>query len=328
MINSSNPDKVAKALKSTSNPVIALRDGELVCQFIKMTGVKWHDASGKTFFLVSKYEREEMEADGLAYVTAESDGTYEGLHYLAFDGEKNIDVPSFLYNEKNRKFRVGVNFKKMAYDEMRRRGNASIAVKNKMVIARKAETGEPIMAHTHNAYEAGYMAGDEQWVLEYVGSDSGSWTNSTEEFFKRYEFFAATEDGRAIFAPRDARYVWVHLFGDYIGCMPNWGDSIAAMTNPQINITNPSDVYACSYIEFYGHEDQDGAYVIVQELFIGAPEPVILEFEEALEGFVETTFGIPKSMISASNLSNFLKESLGVPEEQSVLEGKVAKAIA
>jgi hypothetical protein len=33
-------------------------------------------------------------------------------------------------------------------------------------------------------------------------------------------------------------------------------------------------------------------------------------------------------MISASNLSNFLKESLGVPEELSVLQSKVTAAIA
>jgi len=328
LVNSTDPAKVAKALKSASNPVIAFKDGEVVCQFIKMTGIKWHDASGKTFFLISKDEREELKEDGLAYITGISEGTYETLKFFAFDGEKDIKVPAYLYNEKNRKFRVGVNFKRSAYKKVQETGEASVAVKNKMVIARRAETGEPIMAHTHNSYEADYKAGDEQWVLEYVNSDSGSWTNSTEEFFKRYEFYAATEDGRAIFAPRDARYVWVHLFGDFIGCIPQWGDAMVAMSNPQINITNPDDVYACSYIEFYGNEDMDGAYVVVKELFIGAPEPVILEFKETLEGYLEATFGIPKSTISASNLSNFLRESLGVPEELDVLQGKIATALA
>ena len=102
---------------------------------------------------------------------------------------------------------------------------------------------------------------------------------------------------------------------------------MVAMTNPQINVTNPDDVYACSYIEFYGTENVNGAYELVKVLYLGAPEPVILEFQKTLEGYVNHTFGIPKSAISASNLSAFLKETMGVPAELEVLQSKVKKAI-
>ncbi len=330
LINSTNPEKVAKVLKKAENPAIALRDGEIVCQFVPLTGIKWHDDKGNIFFLISRYEREEMEADSLGYITAESDGTYESLKYIAHNGTKLIPVPRYLYNEKNRKFTVGVNFKAMAYAEMRKRGNASIAIKNALrpVYARQSEEGEFIMAHTFGAYEAQEVAkGNGSWFVDYCEGGNGGWEVSEKEFFNRYEFYSVAEDGRAIFIAKAARYVWCHLFGDFIGCIPQWGDSMVAMSNPQVNITNPDDVYACSYIEFYGKEDIPGGYLIVQELFIGAPEYVLMEFAETLKGYLSTEFGIPKERISASNLSNFLRETLGVPEVEGV-QAMVAKAVA
>ena len=219
----------------------------------------------------------------------------------------------------------------MAYNELRKQRNAGIFRKNtgRPVYARKSETGELIMAHTFGAYEAAEVAkGEGAWIVDYVDGGNGGWEVSAEEFAKRYEFYGAAEDGRGIFVAKSARYIWVHLLGSFIFCIPQWGDSMVAMTNPQVNLTNPSDVYACSYVEFYGTENVEGAYELVETLFLGAPEPVILEFKETLEGYLEATFGIPKSTISASNLSNFLRESLGVPEELDVLQGKIATALA
>ena len=330
LINSTNPDKVAKVLKKAENPAIALSEGKIVCQFVPLTGILWHDAQGNKFYLVSRYEREEMEADHLGYLTAESNGTYESLKYIAYNGTELVSVPRYLYNEKNRKFTVGVNFKTMAYEEMRKRGNASIAIKNALrpVYARKSETGEFIMAHTFGAYEAQEIAkGGGAWVVDYVEGGNGGWEVSQEEFRKRYEIYSVAEDGRGIFIAKAARYVWCHLFGDFIGCIPQWGDSMVAMSNPQVNITNPEDVYACSYIEFFGKEDIPGGYLVVEMLFLGAPEPVVLEFTETLKGYLSTEFGIPKTTISASNLSNFLRETLGVPTTEGV-QAKVAQAVA
>lgn len=331
LINSSKPEKVEKALKKPENPAIALKNGKLVCQWVPMVGIKWHDAQGRIFFLISKWDREELEADGLGYVTAESDGTYENITYLAFDGEKMVDVPGVLYNERNKAFKVGVNVKAMAYAEMRKRCNAGIFRKNagRPVYARKSETGELIMAHTFGAYEAAEVAkGNGSWLVDYVEGGNGGWEVSEKEFFARYEFYSVAEDGRAIFMPTSAKSVWVHLLGNYIFCIPQWGDSMVAMTNPQVNVTNPDDIYACSYVEFYGTEQVSGAYELVMTLYLGAPEPVILEFQKTLEGYLNNTFGIPKSAISASNLSNFLRETMGVPQELSVLQGHVSKAVA
>ncbi len=327
LIDSSNPEKVAKALKKAENPVIAYQNGEIVCQMVPMTGILWHDKQGRKFYLASKYEREELEADGLGYITAESDGTYESLHYIAFDGQEQVSVPRELYNEKNRCFVVGVNFKALAYAKMAKDGNASIAIKNalKPVYARKADTGEFIMAHTNGAFEAAEYAADDVWQVEYC-SGGGSWGVKNEEFFARYEFHSVDEQGRAIFIAKAARYVWVHLFGDFIGCIPQWGDAMVAMSNPQVNITKPDDVYACSYIEFYGKEDMEGAYIVVDELYLGAPEAVILEFADAVAGFVETTFGIPKTSISASNLCGFIHEKLAVPSTEGMIE-KISLAV-
>jgi hypothetical protein len=331
LINSSNPEKVAKALKKPENPAIARRDGELVCQFVPMTGIKWHDIEGNIYFLISRWDREELEADGLGYITAESDGTYENIRYIAFDGEKEVDVPRYLWNENNKKFQVGVNVKKMAYDELRKQRNAGIFRKNagRPVYARKSETGELIMAHTFGAYEAAEVAkGEGAWIVDYVDGGNGGWEVSAEEFIKRYEFDSVAEDGRGIFVAKSARYIWVHLLGSFIFCIPQWGDSMVAMTNPQINLTNPDDVYACSYVEFYGTENVEGAYELIETLFLGASEPAILEFADALEGYLETTFGIPKSVITASNLHNFLNETLAVPADLEVLQGKLASKIA
>lgn len=331
LINSSKPEKVEKALKKPENPAIVLKDGELVCQWVPMTGIKWHDDLGRIFFLISKWDKEELEADGLGYITAESDGTYENIRYIANDGKQEVEVPQVLYNEKNKAFKVGANVKAMAYAEMRKRCNAGIFRKNvgRPVYARKTETGELIMAHTFGAYEAAEVAkGNGAWLVDYVEGGNGGWEVSEKEFFARYEFAAVAEDGRAIFLPTSAKSVWIHLLGSYIFCIPQWGDSMVAMTNPQVNVTNPDDVYACSYVEFYGTENVSGAYELVMILYLGAPEPVILEFQETLEGYLNTTFGIPKSEITASNLSNFLKETMGVPQELEVLQGKVTKAIA
>jgi hypothetical protein len=87
-------------------------------------------------------------------------------------------------------------------------------------------------------------------------------------------------------------------------------------------------VYACSYIIFYGKEDNDGAYIVIKHVSLGQDEAIVLEFAEALAGFVETTFGIPKQQISASNLNTFLIENLCVPSEDCGIEAKVAKALA
>jgi len=331
LINCTKPEKIAKALKKPENPAIAYVEGKLVCQWISLTGIKWHDDLGRKFFLISRWDREELEFDHLGYVTAESDGTYENITYLAFDGEKMVDVPRVLYNERDKAFTVGVNVKKMAYAEMRKRCNAGIYRKNlgRPVYARQTETGELIMAHTFGAYEAAEKAkGNGAWLVDYVDGGNGGWEVSAEEFSKRYEIASVAEDGRAIFLPTSAKSVWVHLLGNYIFCIPKWGDSMVAMSNPQINVTNPNDVYACSYIEFHGTEHVAGGYELVMVLYLGAPEPVILEFQETLEGYLTTTFGIPKSMISASNLSNFLKETMGVPQELSVLQEKVSHAVA
>ena len=327
LLDSSNPEKVEKALKKAENPVIAYQNGEIICQMVPMTGILWHDKLGRKFYLASKYEREELEADGLGYITAESEGTYETLRYIAFDGQEEVSVPRELYNEKNRRFVVGVSFKALAYSKMAKDGNASIAIKNalKPVYARKADTGEFLMAHTNGAYEAAEYAADDVWQVEYC-SGGGSWGVKNEEFFARYEFHSVDEQGRAIFIAKAARYVWVHLFGDFIGCIPQWGDAMVAMSNPQVNITKPDDVYACSYIEFYGKEDMEGAYIVVDELYLGAPEPVVAEFADALAGFVETTFGIPKSSISASNLCGFIHDKLAVPSVDGLIE-KISLAV-
>ncbi|MBP5215619.1 MAG: hypothetical protein J6039_03570 [Alphaproteobacteria bacterium] len=330
LINSSKPEKVEKALKKPENPAIVLKDGKLVCQWVPMIGIKWHDDRGRIFFLISKWDVQELEADGLGYITAESDGTYENIRYIANDGTKEVEVPNVLYNERNKAFKVGVNVKAMAYSEMRKRCSAGIFRKNagRPVYARKSETGELIMAHTFGAYEAAEVAkGNGAWLVDYVEGGNGGWEVSGKEFLARYEFAYVAEDGRAVFMPTSAKSVWVHLLGNYIFCIPQWGDSMVAMTNPQINVTNPDDVYACSYIEFYGTENVNGAYELVKVLYLGAPEPVILEFQKTLEGYVNHTFGIPKSAISASNLSAFLKETMGVPAELEVLQSKVKKAI-
>ena len=330
LINSSKPEKVEKALKKPENPAIVLKDGKLVCQWVPMIGIKWHDDRGRIFFLISKWDVQELEADGLGYITAESDGTYKNIRYIANDGTKEVEVPNVLYNERNKAFKVGVNVKAMAYSEMRKRCSAGIFRKNagRPVYARKSETGELIMAHTFGAYEAAEVAkGNGAWLVDYVEGGNGGWEVSGKEFLARYEFAYVAEDGRAVFMPTSAKSVWVHLLGNYIFCIPQWGDSMVAMTNPQINVTNPDDVYACSYIEFYGTENVNGAYELVKVLYLGAPEPVILEFQKTLEGYVNHTFGIPKSAISASNLSAFLKETMGVPAELEVLQSKVKKAI-
>lgn len=329
LINSTIPKNVDKALKKRENPAIVLHNGEIICQFIPLIGILWHDDKGNKFYLVSRFEREEMEADHLGYLTAESDGTYENLEYIAYDGVNFVTPPRYLYNEKNRKFTVGVNFKKMAYAEMQKRGNASIAIKNALrpIYARLSEEGEFIMAHTFGAYEAQKVAhANGSWFVEYCEGGNGSWEVSQEEFFKRYEFHSVADDGRAIFIAKAERYVWCHLFGDFIGCIPMWDDSMVAVSNPQINITNPKDVYACSYVEFFGKEDIPGSYIVIEQLFIGAPEPIILEFAEALKGYLTATFGIPKNEISASNLSVFLRETIGVPTTEGI-QTKVAQAI-
>jgi len=332
LINCTKPEKIAKALKKPENPAIAYVEGKLVCQWIPLTGIKWHDDQGRQFFLISRWERAELEFDNLGYVTAESDGFhYESVKFFAFDGKHNIKVPKVLFNECNRAFCVGWNPKDEAYKKMEKEGKAHICQKSgaRPVYARQTETGELIMAHTFGAYEASEVAkGGGAWHVDYVEGGNGGWEVSAEEFFKRYEFFDVAEDGRAIFMPTDARSVWVHMLGSYIFCIPRWGDAMVAMTNPQVNITNPDDVYACSYIEFYGTESVPGSYELVKVLYLGAPEPVILEFQETLEGYLTTTFGIPKSAITASNLSNFLKETMGVPQELSVLQGKLTKAVA
>lgn len=328
LINSTNPEKVAKVLKKKENPAIALKEGEIVCQLIPLTGIKWHDDNKNIFWLISKWEKDELEADNLPYLTAESNGTYESIRYEAYDGQQNVAVPKVLYNENNRRFQVGVNFKALAYAKMKREGVASIAVKNslRLVRIRKAETGEFIMAHTFGAYEAQQIAKEDSYSVEYV-EGNGHWEVSGEEVAKRYEFYSVDEEGRGIFIATEARYVWVHLWGDFIGCIPQWGDSMVAMSNPQVNITNPDDVYACSYIEFYGTENIPGGYIIVDELYLGAPEYVLLEFSEALAGYLETSCGIPKAQVSAFNLYGFIQAQLGVSAEEKWLEEKVAKVV-
>ena len=330
LINSTNPEKVAKALKKAENPAIVLKDGQIVCQFVPLSGIKWHDDKGNIFFIVSRYEREELESDNLGYITAESDGSYENLKFIAYNGTKLVPVPRYLYNELNRRFTVGVNFKAMAYAEMRKRGNASIAIKNALrpVYARPSDEGEFIMAHTFGAYEAQEKAKGNGWVVDYVDGGNGGWEVSDEEFFKRYEFYTVAEDGRAIFIAKAARSVWCHLLGDFIGCIPQWGDSMVAMSNPQVNITNPNDVYACSYIEFFGKEDIPGGYLIVEQLFLGAPEFIVVEWTETLKGYLTTECGIPKERISASTLSNFLVETMGVPSTEEGMQAKVSAAVA
>ena len=79
LINSTGTKKVEKALKSKENAIIVLKDGKLVCQFITLVNVIWHDADGRTFFLIDKYDREELEADHLGYITGESEGSYESI---------------------------------------------------------------------------------------------------------------------------------------------------------------------------------------------------------------------------------------------------------
>ena len=329
LTDSSNETKLAKALKSKEIPVIAYKDGKIICQLVPLIGIIWHDSKGNKFFLVSRYEREEMESDNLPYITAESEGTYETLRYIAYNGTEEVEVPRILYNEKNRRFTVGVNYKAMAYDKMRKDGTASVAIKNalKPVYARKAETDEFIMAHTNGAYEANEVANEGEWIVEYV-SGGGSWAVKPEEFVKRYEFYSVDEKGRAIFIAKENRSVWVHLFGDFLGCMPQWGDSMVAMSNPQVNITNPDDVYACSYIEFYGKEDMDGSYIVVDTIYLGAPKYAVEEFYRTLAGYIETAFGVPKSRINSSTLSDYLQMTMGIPVSLTVLQARVAEAAA
>jgi hypothetical protein len=323
--------KVKKALSKSENPIIAIdENGNIVCQMVSLTGILWHDADGNQFYLISKHEIEELEDDGLGYITAESNGTYGSIRYIAFDGQKQIALPPFLYNEKNKKFQLGVNFRDMAYKKMSQTGTLSIARKNsdKLVYAQKAETGEFIMAHTNGAYEAAEFTGnDEIWNVEYC-TGGGAWGVKTDEFFARYEFHSVDKQGRAIFIAKSARSAWVHLFGDFIACIPQWGDAMVAMSNPQVNITNPDDVYACSYIEFYGREDLEGSYIIVSELLLGAPEHLLLEFAKALEGYLETAFGIPKSKINTSNISYLIRDYLGIPQEICKLQKMISTSVA
>ena len=103
---------------------------------------------------------------------------------------------------------------------------------------------------------------------------------------------------------------------------------MVAMSNPQVNITNPDDVYACSYIEFYGREDLEGSYIIVSELLLGAPEHLLLEFAKALEGYLETAFGIPKSKINTSNISYLIRDYLGIPQEICKLQKMISTSVA
>ncbi len=192
LINSTDPKKVEKVMKKAENHVIALHNGELVCQLVPLTGIVWHDDMGNKFYLISRFEREELEADNLAYVTAESEGTYETIKYIAYNGTEFIDVPRYLYNEKNKRFTAGANFKAMAYAEMRRRGNASIAVKNgaRKVYARLSEKGEYIMAHTQGAYEAQKLGDEGSYFVEYCDSTSGGWNVPMDEFPKRYQIYS------------------------------------------------------------------------------------------------------------------------------------------
>ena len=328
LIDSTKPEKVEKQTKSSTSPIIALKNGEVICQFISLTGILWH-IDDKYFYLASgAEERAELEANGLAYISARSDGSYETLRYIAFDGEKSISVPRFLYNEKNRRFVVGVNFKQMAYEHIKKTGTASIACKNfRLIYARKAAVGDTAIAHTYGAYEASETAKSDKYEVSYCDAN-GSWFVDAKEFHERYQYHSTDEQGRDIYAPRGKKSVWTHLLGDFIGCMPNWGDSMTAMSNPQVNITNPEDVYACSYIEFFGKEDTNGAYIVIDELVLGMPEYWVTDFGKAMQGFVETSFGVPKSEIEAKGLLHFVKKVAGISESQSVIAEQIATAAA
>jgi len=331
LINSTNPEKVEKVLKKKENPAIAMKDGEIIVQLIPLSGIKWEDEKGHVFFLASHSEHKELMFDHLPHVSAYSEGTYESLVYYATTGLEDVPVPQRLKNENGIWFTVGGSIKSMAYDVMRKHGHAVIAVKNgqRLVYARPSDEGEFIMAHTFGAYEAGERGTGKGWIVDYVEGGNGGWEVPTaEEFFRRYEFVGPSEDGRAMFIGTEAKYVWCHLTGNMIFCIPQWGDSMVAMSNPIVNITNPDDVYACSYIEFYGKEDVPGGYIVLKELFLGAPEFAILEFAGTFKGYLETTFGIPKSAITASNLVEYLQSTLGVPDVAGVQEKIAAEVVA
>lgn len=109
---------------------------------------------------------------------------------------------------------------------------------------------------------------------------------------KLYEYVETTPEGYELWKPKPGLQKWVKSPINII--CPLWG-GFEVLVTPLININDPSDIYGCNYIVFFGSDTYEGTHRVRQVFLPVNPITQQPEIRSVLEdGHVRSLESIPK----------------------------------
>lgn len=300
-----------KLLTNVVDTVATIKNGHLTIEPVIIPNKVFMDEDTGIYYIFANAKNHaEME------LLAESVGC--GCMYLeningkdvpkaVFNG-KEVPVPTVVLNECGVKYHIISDL--ASYAEVCKRTYGYMkAQKVACVYLLPSKPGDVITTIVNGVQEHTTIIEDGEVKVQNPGGEA--YKMKEAKLRKLYEYIDTTPEGYELWRPKTELQMWVKSPINII--CPLWG-GFEVLVTPLININDPSDIYGCNYIVFYGCDTCEGTHQVRQVFLPVNPVTHQPEIRSVLEsGHIRALDSIPKvDYVEAPDiilLSNLLKSA-------------------
>lgn len=202
---------------------------------------------------------------------------------------KAVTVPKIVINECGVKYHIVSDLP--AYSEVCKRTYGYMkAQKVACVYLLPSQPGDVIWTVVNGIPEHSTVIEEGEVKVQNPGGEA--YKMKEAKLHKLYDYVETTPEGYQLWKPKPGLQKWVKSPINII--CPLWG-GFEVLVTPLININDPSDIYGCNYIVFYGCDTYEGTHQVRQVFLPINPVTQQPEISSILQdGHIRSLESIPK----------------------------------
>lgn len=209
-----------------------------------------------------------LEGVSFLVINAKDEEKFTGKNYLvnkegrisAFENGNLVETPEILYNEVGVAYRVVQNLYAFAKAKARKNGVYQAVKQEPIRIWKDIKPGMVIRSIIDGYQEHAVELTDQQLAAQNV--IKGEYYGISKQVLAERYKFVRHEGDYDLYEPRaDKPTDWVYC--DENICCPLWG-GIEFITTPMINVSNPTDCYACNFVVWWGNDGRLNSYKVLR----------------------------------------------------------------
>ena len=237
----------------------------------------------------------------LFVATSKNEADFAGKNYLinrnnkvvAVIDDEEVEAPEVLFNEVGVAYTVVNDLYAFATKRAKKNGVYKAVKQEPIRIWRNIKPGDVLKTVVDGFQEHVIELTEDQLAAQNI--IKGEFYGISKAVLEERYTFARHEADYDVYEPREDKPTdWVYC--DMNICCPLWG-GIEFITTPMINITNPSDCYACNFIVWWGNDGRLASYKVLQ--FIRGCGTVFFERQQdVIIPMAKAPFNPPKELIA------------------------------